>query len=144
MNFYLISHRGNIDGKKTEYENGQTYCQKAIDKGFHVEIDVNWYDGIFWTGHDRPQYRVDTEFLQKEEVWCHAKDVEALYQLQKIDAHCFFHQDDDVTLTSKKYLWTYPGKKLTEKSICVLPETQEIDYKNCSGVCSDYIINYKE
>ena len=73
----LISHRGNIDGRNPIYENSDKYCQTAIDKGFKVEIDV-WYTDTWWTGHDRPGYRVDTDFLKKKEVWCHAKNIEAL------------------------------------------------------------------
>ena len=76
--FIVIAHRGNVNGKQSTLENGQRYCQKAIDAGYNVEIDVHWYDGIFWTGHDKPQYRVDTDFLKKDEVWCHAKDIQAL------------------------------------------------------------------
>jgi hypothetical protein len=124
-------------------ENGQKYCCDAINAGYNVEVDVHWYDGIFWTGHDRPQYRVDTEFLKKEEVWCHAKDIQALYELQKIGAHCFFHQNDNVTLTSKGFLWTSPTHTLTDNSICVLPELQKINLDKCEGVCSDYIEHYK-
>ena len=63
----LISHRGNIDGRKPQLENGQRYCQTAIDAGYNVEIDVWVYDDIFWTGHARPQYRVDEDFFLKEE-----------------------------------------------------------------------------
>ena len=138
----LISHRGNIDGRNPQLENGEGYCQAAIDAGYNVEIDVWVYDGIFWTGHDRPQYRVDTDFFLKEEVWCHAKDIEALKRLLELGAHCFFHQNDNVTLTSKGYIWTNPTQPLTEKSICVLPELQTIDIKGCAGVCSDYIVRY--
>ena len=36
--------------------------------------------------------------------------------------HCFSHDKDDVVLTSQNWLWVYPNKKLTENSICVLPE----------------------
>ena len=85
----LIAHRGNINGVKPELENGQRYCEEAIEQGFDIEIDVCWYQGIFWTGHDRPQYRVKTDFLKKKEVWCHAKDIIALLELQKIEAHSF-------------------------------------------------------
>lgn len=138
----LISHRGNIDGRNPQLENGEGYCQAAIDAGYNVEIDVWVYDGIFWTGHARPQYRVDTDFFLKEEVWCHAKDIEALKRLLELGAHCFFHQNDNVTLTSKGYIWTNPTQPLTEKSICVLPELQTIDIKGCAGVCSDYIVRY--
>ena len=76
----LISHRGNIDGRNPIYENSDKYCQTAIDKGFNVEIDV-WYTDTWWTGHDRPGYRVDTDFLKKKEVWCHAKNIVALKRL---------------------------------------------------------------
>ena len=138
----LIAHRGNINGPG-EYENGQKYCQEAIDAGYNVEIDV-WYTDTWWTGHDRPQYRVDPDFLLKKEVWCHAKNIKALKELLELGAHCFFHQNDNVTLTSQQYIWTYPTQPLTEKSICVLPELQTIDVDGCAGICSDYIIRYKE
>ena len=139
----LIAHRGNINGSG-EYENGQKYCQEAIDDGYNVEIDV-WYTDTWWTGHDRPQYRVDPDFLLKKEVWCHAKNIEALKKLLELGAHCFFHQNDPVTLTSKQYIWTYPTQQLTEKSICVLPELQAIEvnaFLPSAGVCSDFIERY--
>jgi len=138
----LISHRGNINGRKPELENGQRYCQSAIDAGYNVEIDVHFYDDILWTGHDRPQYRVDDDFLLQEEVWCHAKDIMALRRLLELETHCFFHQNDPVTLTSKGYMWTYPTQPLTEKSICVLPELQLIALQHSAGICSDRIEKY--
>ena len=102
-----------------------------------------WYTDTWWTGHDRPGYRVDTDFLKKKEVWCHAKNIEALKRLLDLGAHCFFHQNDNVTLTSEGYLWTNPTHQLTEKSICVLPELQTIDIEGCAGICSDYVERYK-
>ena len=38
----LIAHRGNINGPG-EYENGQKYCQEAIDAGYNIEVDVHRY-----------------------------------------------------------------------------------------------------
>ena len=140
----LISHRGNINGRNPNLENGQRYCQKAIDAGYNVEIDVHFYDGILWTGHDRPQYRVDDDFLLQEEVWCHAKDIMALRRLLELETHCFFHQNDPVTLTSKGYMWTYPPQPLTEKSICVKPEVQLIALKHSAVICSDVIEKYTD
>ena len=140
----LISHRGNINGRNPNLENGQRYCQKAIDAGYNVEIDVHFYDGILWTGHDRPQYRVDDDFLLQEEVWCHAKDIMALRRLLELETHCFFHQNDPVTLTSKGYMLTYPTQPLTEKSICVKPEVQLIALKHSAGICSDVIEKYTD
>ena len=140
----LISHRGNINGKDVENENNPLYIDRALGKGYNVEIDVWVYDDIFWTGHHRPQYRVDENFFLKEEVWCHAKDIEALKRLLELGAHCFFHQNDPVTLTSKGYMWTTPTQPLTEKSICVLPEIQLIALQHSAGVCSDHIQKYEE
>ena len=62
--------------------------------------------------------------------------------------HCFWHQEDDVTLTSKGYIWTYSGKELTENSIAVLPEILHEKWwrhkpVQCAGICSDYISKYK-
>ena len=136
----LIAHRGNMNGPN-EYENGQKYCEEAIAQGFNIELDV-WYTDTWWTGHDSPQYRVDPDFLLKQEVWCHAKNIKALKELLELGAHCFFHQNDNVTLTSQQYIWTYPTQPLTEKSICVLPELQTIDVDGCAGICSDYIVRY--
>jgi len=56
----------------------------------------------------------------------------------------FFHQNDNVTLTSKGYMWTYPTQKLTEKSICVMPELQTIDVKKSAGICSDFILDFNK
>ena len=139
----LIAHRGNMNGPN-EYENGQKYCEEAIAQGFNIELDV-WYTDTWWTGHDRPQYRVDPDFLLKKEVWCHAKNIKALKELLELGAHCFFHQNDNVTLTSQQYIWTYPTQPLTEKSICVLPELQAIEvsaFLPSAGVCSDFIERY--
>ena len=52
-----------------------------------------------------------------------------------------------MTLTSRNFIWTYPGKPLTESSIVVLPELNSkttILPPNIFGVCSDYILNYVE
>ena len=137
----LVAHRGNTNGVNSKFENSDKYCQEAIDKGFDVEIDV-WYTDTWWTGHNRPQYRVNPDFFLKKEVWCHAKNIDALKRLLDLGAHCFFHQNDNVTLTSKGYIWTNPTIPLTEQSICVLPELQNIDISDCAGVCSDFIVRY--
>ncbi len=133
----LISHRGNINGSIPERENEPLYIIEALERGFDVEVDVWWKDDGFWLGHDEPQYQVKEEFLQNIKLWCHAKNIEALDKmLNNKNIHCFFHQDDDVTLTSRGYIWTSPGKKLTSKSIAVLPKKKP--NKEIAGLCSDF------
>mgnify|MGYP001389856646 FL=1 len=140
----FISHRGNINGINKKFENNPTYIQSAINKGYNVEIDV-WYKDAFFLGHDKPQFKVSQKFLENKKFWCHAKNLEALEKLQKIKTKYYWHQEDDYALTSNGYIWTYPGKKLSKKSICVLPELNEKKLtKSISGICSDYIEKYKK
>ena len=110
----FISHRGNINGINKKFENNPNYIQHAIDKGFNVEIDV-WYKDYFFLGHDKPQYKVSSKFLENTKFWCHAKNLEALEKLQKLRTKYFWHQNDDYTLTSNGYIWTYPGKNYLKK-----------------------------
>ena len=133
----LISHRGNLNGINTDRENSIDYIQEALDKGFDVEIDVWDILGSYFLGHDEPKQLVKKEFLKNEHLWCHAKNIEGLNSMLEDEIHCFWHQEDDVTLTSKGYMWTYPGKTLTTNSIAVLPEEEIKD--NIAGICSDYI-----
>ena len=139
----FISHRGNISGIRSSDENNPNYVNTALKLGYEVEVDVRFENGKFFLGHDFSQYHVDNEFLLNSKIWCHAKTKEALEALEKIKAHYFWHQEDDYTITSKGYIWTYPGKKILPKSICVLPE--RVNYKkiDCLGICSDFIEKYK-
>ena len=139
----LISHRGNLNGKDIENENNPLYIDRALGKGYDVEIDVWYENGKWYLGHDKPQYEIELDYLRNKKLWCHAKNIEALNLMLDDDIHCFWHQEDDVTLTSCGFIWTSPGKKLTEKSICVLPEKIGEIPKDCIGICSDYIERYK-
>tara|TARA_B100001250_G_C19778610_1_gene780791 strand:- start:543 stop:974 length:432 start_codon:yes stop_codon:yes gene_type:complete len=139
----LISHRGNLNGPIPERENSPEYINHAIKKGYNVEIDVWFKNKSFYLGHDKPMYKVKTNYLINKKLWCHAKNLEALEVLKKAKAHFFWHQKDDIVLTSKGYFWTYPGKKLFKNSICVLPENSNKKKFECFGICSDYIENYK-
>lgn len=142
----LISHRGNTDGRVKNIENSPQYIQIALDKGFDVEIDVWYVDSTFYLGHDTPMYKVDETYLENEKFWCHAKNEESLFKmLENPKIHCFWHQTDDYTLTSKGIPWVFPGKKVTDKSIWVLPEmtTYKSILINCLGICSDYISIYR-
>lgn len=138
-----IAHRGNINGK-SDKENSPDYINEALQLGYDVEIDVWIIDDKIFLGHDKPQYEITIDFLKNEQLWCHAKNLQALYFLLSNNIHCFWHQNDDFTITSKGFIWTYPGKELTSNSICVMPEWCESpNVESCFGVCSDYVLKYK-
>ena len=143
----LISHRGNTVGKFESYENEPMYIDKAILEGYDVEIDVWYKDNIWWLGHDKPQYVTDIKWFSDRltKLWIHCKNIDSVKYFKEsgYEFNYFWHQIDDITLTSKNFLWTFPGKKLTTLSIAVLPETVDSwDMTECLGICSDYIKNY--
>lgn len=145
----LISHRGNINGRNEPFENKPAYIDYAISKGYDVEIDVWYKDDILWLGHDKPDYKVDSKWLieRSEKLWIHCKNIEAMDFLKNIECalNYFWHQEDDVTITSMGYFWTYPGKKLTRWSIAVMPEIDRFENIDIAyGICSDEIEKYNK
>jgi len=140
---FFISHRGNLNGIQKNNENNPKYIDNALNEGYDVEVDVRYENNQFFLGHDFSQYKINEKYLLKKGIWCHAKTSLAMKALNKIDAHYFWHQEDDYTITSRGYIWTYPGKKLLENSICVLPEKANYKQFNCIGICSDFIKKYK-
>ena len=141
----LISHRGNIDGKLVERENHPDYIDEAIALGYDVEIDLWFIDGRVYLGHDEPQYEVDDIWLgeRTDKLWVHCKNVESLNWIRSTILHYFWHETDTVTLTSKNYIWAYPGKQPIVGSIAVMPELENDNVLLCTGICSDYIKRYQ-
>jgi hypothetical protein len=144
----FIAHRGNIDGPNTAMENHPVQIESALSMGFHVEVDVWYYDGELYLGHNTPEYRLSSTHLRDSRIWFHAKNLEALVYLNNegLSKEFFWHQDDDYTLTSGGMIWTYPGKKLMRNSIAVMPEQAQYGEElwDCYAICTDYVLKYKE
>ena len=111
----LISHRGNINGKNEERENAPDYIDEAIAEGYDVEVDV-WMteDGFLYSGHDEPQYRITQHWLEERN--------------KKLWIHC-------KSFDAMRWFTLIPELN-NDNSITMLP-------KELLGICSDYIINYK-
>jgi hypothetical protein len=140
----LISHRGNINGPIPESENNPKYIDNTICLGYEVEIDMWWVNNKIYLGHDKPQYEVSDEWLSKRihKLWIHCKNTELLNWIKNTSLHYFWHENDTITLTSKNYIWVYPGKQPIIGSIAVMPELYNDDTTQCVGICSDYIQKY--
>ena len=150
----LIAHRGNTDGEKKKYENDPNYLNKAIKKGFEVEIDIFSKNSEWYFGHDKPTHKIGTtknlkSFINNREnkMWFHCKNSEALEKMyNQKNLNYFWHQDDDYTITSQGFIWAYPGKTLKENTIILFPEKffsiDEISKKNYMGLCSDFVDLY--
>ncbi len=142
-----IAHRGNLYGPNPDVENHPDQIELCIKSGFDVEIDVRFVDNKWVLGHDEPQYEVGLWFLKKQGLWVHAKNMDAFVRLvDQIPINSFFHDTDDVVLTTHRWLWVYPGKPLLHrKCIAVMPEkVPDYDIKHAAGICSDFVANYKD
>lgn len=151
---YYIAHRGNCNGPNPTRENSPDYIDEAIAHGFHAEVDVRLVNGEIYLGHDKADYKVNTDWLlfRKTSLWCHAKDLNALAWLLTTDLRVFWHQNDDYTIASngkERWAWAYPLKPLCQNSICVMPEWSS-DFCHypfapgpCVGVCSDHVASIR-
>jgi hypothetical protein len=98
--------------------------------------------GKLWAGHDSAQYLINEEFLLQNQnyLWIHCKNFEALEYFTEMGSsyNHFWHQEDDFTITSQDFIWTYPGKQVGKWSVIVdLEGKTEYD---CYGLCSDYLV----
>lgn len=108
-----------------------------MDYGFDVEVDVRLYNDKLYLGHDEPTYEIDIDFLKKNKLWVHAKNKEVIPLLRnEKDIHWFWHETDQLTLTSKGYVWCFPGHEI-EGGIMV-DHGQDVQSEiNIAGVCTD-------
>lgn len=151
----LIAHRGNTNGPNPLKENHPDYIDETISKGYDVEIDIRYSPlaDKLYLGHDISTYEITLQWLDEriDKLWIHCKNIDALeYFISKTNRYNYFwHQEDDYTLTSKRYIWTYPGKTYTPKSVIVMPEwnsetkLEDLKTLSCFGICSDYILKIK-
>ena len=146
----LIAHRGNIDGPNPERENTPEYIEEAIKRGFDVEIDIRAeryaiFSLRYILGHDQGDIEVSYEWLlsHADKLWVHCKNLTALRGLYGSPLNYFWHQEDDFTLTSHNIIWTYPHKKVTDKSVIVCFTEEEahacIGNTPPFGVCCDWV-----
>lgn len=137
----IISHRGNTIGPDPVNENKPEHILKILEK-YDCEVDV-WMKGSkLYLGHDNAQYEINEQFLKHPRLWCHAKNIDALYYLISLqNVKCFYHNNDNFTLTSNGLIWTYPGKQSTNRSI-IVDTSNSWREKNyiCCGVCVDYVL----
>ena len=143
----IICHRANLDDDNKNLENNPIQIKKCINLGFDVEIDVWYINQKFMLGHDFPLYEVSYSFLQNNKLWCHAKNYDGLKNMiNNNKINCFWHQNDDYTITSKGFMWCYPNIKLVDNSIAVMPEITSYSIqqiRKCYAICTDKPLYYK-
>tara|TARA_Y100001968_G_scaffold250685_1_gene235780 strand:- start:1647 stop:2120 length:474 start_codon:yes stop_codon:yes gene_type:complete len=147
----IIAHRANKNGSNPQTENKMESIYKSIESGFDVEIDIRMIQDILYLGHDLPENTISLDQIDElsEYLWIHCKNLEALqYFSEKSNNNkynYFWHDKDAYTLTSKGFIWSYPGSKLSYNSINVMPEwtIKKEEFENIKkddiyGICTDY------
>jgi len=148
-NIKLISHRCNTKGVNKSEENHPGRADAVIAEGYDVELDIWISAGELYLGHDLPQYKVSSEWVldRADKLWLHCKNLAALERMSLLSVveplNYFWHQNDDFTLTSKRFVWTYPNRPLISDSILVHPERVGLWDVEVAGICSDYIERYR-
>jgi hypothetical protein len=138
----IISHRANLNGRNPEKENHPESIESALREGFDVEIDVWFLNGNYFLGHDHPNYLVSDSWLANPSFWCHAKNVEALECMMDSDIHCFWHENDRFTITSKGIPWCYPNNY--HKDGIVVTGKLSLPPKSIFGICTDYPLTFRD
>lgn len=146
----LISHRGNTNGRFDSHENEPTYIDLAISRGYEVEIDVWFIDGILYLGHDTHQYGINLNFLveRKDKLWIHTKNFDALSTLIETNLRIFYHEKENHTIINNtKNIWSHNLAEANNNSIIPLlgkdDALKSIDFKHVFGICSDYVESIK-
>lgn len=141
----VISHLGNVDGRKPEKENTLAYVQRALKQGWHVCVDVLFYNGGFILPHDGGFDPVPMALLSKDHVWSRAHNAETIHALCNINAHCFLMSPDFLSLTSAQFIWTMPPHALSPRSIAAFPELAPPAWladADPAGLCSNEPVRY--
>lgn len=148
----LISHRGNIIGPNPNRENSPSYIDTAISAGYEVEVDINYSNGVFYLGHDTPDYEISEQWIIKRrgDIWFHCKNLDAATHLSKISSNLqpiefqfFCHTSDTYVLTSTNHIWVH-DLKMNLSDRCIIPLLSDTDVLGYKGgivyaVCTDYV-----
>ena len=145
----IIAHRANVNGPNPKEENQINSIFKCVAHGYDVEIDIRLIRDTLYLGHDSPDNIISIDQINKisEYLWIHCKNLTALeyFSSQNKKYNFFWHDRDKYTLTSKGFIWGYPGSPLSSNSINVMPEwsvkkenLKDLSKEKIYGICTDF------
>lgn len=133
---FFISDKGNIGGVDPTNENTFDYMMNAYKKGYYVKCDVQTYKGVLYFGDREPSETINWQFIMNPKVICSAADIETFVVLYNLNTHCFWYQNDDVTLTTRALLWCKQGVNLKHSKAVWNYTTEDIP-EYVFGYCGD-------
>lgn len=146
----LISHRGNLVGEDASRENMPEFVDKALERGFDCEVDLWGVGASLYLGHDGPQTPIEVGWLNErtDKLWVHCKNRDAIVAIHQESLNWFFHQNDPYTLTSKGFVWAFPGQPVAGlKTVSVwfgeADPINELPLKGSWGICGNFVGAWK-
>ena len=140
-----ILHRGNDNGPSSENENNPIILYQHLNEGWDIEIDIWKINDSLYLGHDYHQILIDLNepFLTNKNTWIHCKNLDAFFyfynHIENEKYHFFIHEKDNITITSKGFIWGNIDIKLncTGSINVVNKKTNFIKYIG-QGICIDW------
>jgi hypothetical protein len=137
-------------GSNPSRENSPSYIDTAISAGYDVEVDINYFGGKFYLGHDTHDYEISESWMEnrKNNLWFHCKNLDSAEELCRLSNFQFFcHSTDVFVLTSTNHIWVHDLSMNLNKS-CIIPLLSIDDLSNYDkdivyAICTDYI-NFAE
>ncbi|MFM2010735.1 MAG: Synechococcus phage [Bacteroidota bacterium] len=141
---YIISNRGNLNGRISEFENQPQYVDEAIvNHGLFVKIDVWVVDNKFYLGNEEPTYLIDPHWLiyREADLLIQARNVDAVKFLNSLNLNWFWHETDELTISSGGTVLLF-NDNLFIKDCITFVESENKKIVSESGVCADHPITY--
>jgi len=138
-----ILHRGNSEGPSIENENNPIILYEHIKNGWDIEIDIWKVNDNLYLGHDSPKTLIDFNepFLRHKNTWIHCKNLDAFFYFynhpESEKYHFFSHNKDDITITSKGFIWGNIGIKLDCTGSINVINKKKTDFIG-QGICTDW------
>jgi len=148
-----IAHRGNLEGPGG-FENDPNQIDFCLNRSFECEIDLWAHNDQLQLGHDFGQFEIEMKWLLERShfLWIHCKNSSAIKELMKFRAgtfNYFWHQEDKYTITSRGFIWVYPGEEVLAGGISVLPENwltlnRKHELSDSYAICTDFVFRYSQ
>jgi hypothetical protein len=143
----LMSHRGNRHGPIPTLENSPDYVDQCVLAGIETEVDIRMVGEHFYLGHDFPQYRISSTWLNERftHLLLHVKDHRALNKILNNFSHWhyFCHASDPFTATSHGYIWLHDMSLSAPANAIVPLITQPLlasfTNRNVFAFCTDFV-----
>lgn len=137
-------------GKDSFRENSPNFIDEALGRGFDCEIDLWGAGAVLHLGHDAPQFAVELGWLRDraDNLWVHCKNHDAIVAVHEQPLNWFFHENDAYTLTSRGFIWAFPGQPVVGSNTVSLwfgdaDPTDEEAVKESWGICGDFVGAWK-